>query len=283
MARFQLQLGPVPLHHQVYTDLRSALDAGDWRPGDRLPPERELAARYGVSIITVRHALGELAREGRIERTRGRGTHVLRPLIDRDLAGGLSFAEEMERRGLAPRTRVVDSRIEPAGQAVAQSLEIGLGAPTVYLERLRLAGGDPLLLEQVHLSETRFPGLLGFDFEQNSLYDLLTEHYGIRIARAKEAFEPVLLRAREARLLGLKPRAPALLVEGVAFTVEGEPIEAARTYVRGDRSRYYVERSVARSSWQQRWEEPQMLAAGLRPRSGLRVAASAGGEEGANR
>lgn len=284
MARFQLELGPVPLHHQVYTDLRSALDAGDWGPGDRLPPERELAARYGCSLITVRRALSELAREQRIERTRGRGTHVLRPLIDRDLAGGLSFAEEMERRGLEPQTRLVEAKLEPASQAVATGLGIGLGDETFYLERLRLASGDPLLLEQVHLSAARFPGLLDFDFERNSLYDLLADRYATRIARAKEAFEPVLLRAREARLLGLKPRSPALLVEGVAFTVEGVPIESARSYVRGDRSRYYVERAVARSSWQGRWEEPQMVAAGLRPRPpGLPVAIGAGGEEGANR
>ena len=74
MARYQLEQSPVPLHHQVYLDLRSALDNGEeWKAGDRLPPERELAERYGCSLITVRRALSELAREQRIERTRGRG------------------------------------------------------------------------------------------------------------------------------------------------------------------------------------------------------------------
>ena len=119
MARYRLEAGPIPLHHQVYLDLRSMLDAGAWREGDRLPPERELAARYGCSLITVRHALGELAREGRIERTRGRGTHVLRQRIDHDFAGTLSFAEQMERHGLNAQTRVVSARVEPAGEAVA--------------------------------------------------------------------------------------------------------------------------------------------------------------------
>jgi GntR family transcriptional regulator len=77
MARFRLVVGPVPLHHQVYLDLSSAMDDGEWKPGDRLPTERELAERYGCSLITVRRALSELVREGRIERTRGRGTFVL--------------------------------------------------------------------------------------------------------------------------------------------------------------------------------------------------------------
>src|SRR3989337_2742568 len=121
MARFHLQRGPIPLHHQVFRDLKAALDGDEWSFGERMPSERELAQRYGCGVITVRHALGELVREGRIERTRGRGTFVLQPRIDRNIAGSMSFAEEMQRRGVAPATRVVTERIEPAGAAVAST------------------------------------------------------------------------------------------------------------------------------------------------------------------
>ena len=248
MARYRLDLGPIPLHHQVYLDLRSMLDAGAWREGDRLPPERELATRYGCSLITVRHALGELAREGRIERTRGRGTFVLRQRIDHDFAGALSFAEQMQRHGLNARTRVVTARLEPAGEAVAKALELDAGRPTYYLERLRMAADEPLILEQVHLSADRFPGLLEHDLEHNSLYVLLAERYRTQIVRIAEAIEPVVLRTREARLLDRKPRTPALLVEGTAFAQGGEPVEFARSYVAGDRTRYFVERGFSRSN-----------------------------------
>jgi GntR family transcriptional regulator len=247
MARFRLVVGPVPLHHQVYLDLTSALDAGEWKPGDRLPPERELAERYGCSLITVRRALSELAREQRIERTRGRGTYVLHPRLELDFGGSQSFTSDMQSRGLDPETRVVAARREDAGEAVAHALELKTGAPTLYLERLRLADGEPLLLEQVHLPADRFPGLLASDLEHNSLYEILTERYGTRVVRAREAIEPVLLRAREAKLLDQAPGRPALLVEGVAFAADGFPIEFARSYVRGDRTRYYVERLVVRS------------------------------------
>jgi GntR family transcriptional regulator len=248
MTRFRLLAGPIPLHHQVYLDLRAALDADEWRPGDRLPPERELARRYGTSLITVRRALGDLAREERIERTRGRGTFVLRPRIDRDLAGTLSFTAEMQTRGLDPETRLIAARPEFAGEAVAAALGIEPGAPTLYVERLRLGGGEPLLLEQVHLPAERFPGLLASDLEFNSLYELLTQRYGTDIARARETLEPILLHAREARLLGRPPRTPALLIESIASTADGSPVELGRTYVRGDRTRYYVERVVVRSN-----------------------------------
>lgn len=248
MARYRLELGPIPLHHQVYLDLRGAIESGELRPGDRLPPERELTRRYGCSLITVRRALSELAREQRIERTRGRGTFILRPRIDRDLGGVLSFSEEMQTRGLDAETRLVAARPESAGEAVANALRIEVGAPTLYLERLRLGGGEPLLLEQVHLPAERLPGLLASDLETNSLYDLLTTRYGIHISWARETLEPIVLRSREARLLGCAARTPALLIEGIAFTAEGSPVELGRTYVRGDRTRYYVERVVVRSN-----------------------------------
>jgi GntR family transcriptional regulator len=273
MARFRLELGPVPLHHQVYLDLVSALDSNEWRSGDRLPPERELARRYGCSLITVRRALSELAREQRIERTRGRGTFVLHPRLDLNFGGNRGFADEMLTRGLDPATRLIAARPESAGEAVAAALDLELGSPTLYLERLRLAGGEPLLLEQVHLPAERFPGLLASDLEHNSLYDLLVERYGTRIVRAREALEPVLLRTREAGLLDQAPGKPALLVEGIAYDADGRPIEFARSYVRGDRTRYYVERVVVRARWSD--VEPWSAPSGSDPEAWGAVAGTA--------
>ena len=277
MARFQLERGPIPLHHQVFRDLKSALDANEWRPGDRMPTERALAERYGCSLITIRHALGELVREGRIERTRGRGTFVLQPRIDRDIAGAMSFSEEMQRRGLDPATRVVTARIEPAGDAVAGSLSVAADAPVIYLERVRLGSGEPLLLEQARLPAERFPGLLAFDFEHRSLYDILSERYGTRIVRAREAVEPVILKRREAELLDLPTRTLALQIDGVAFAADGSAVEAARSFVRGDRTRYYLERDVVRAHWLDSTDRMRVAVAGVGRRDG---GAAVGGEEG---
>ena len=277
MARFQLERGPIPLHHQVFRDLKSALDANEWRPGERMPTERELAERYGCSLITVRHALSELVREGRIERTRGRGTFVLQPRIDRDIAGAMSFSDEMQRRGLDPTTRVVTARIEPAGESVAGSLGVAADAPVVYLERVRLGSGEPLLLEQARLPSERFPGLLAFDLERRSLYDILSERYSTRIVRAREAVEPVVLKRREAELLDLPTRSLALQIDGVAFAADGSAVEAARSFVRGDRTRYYLERDVVRAHWLDSTDRMRVAVAGVGRRDG---GAAVGGEEG---
>jgi GntR family transcriptional regulator len=246
MTSFQLEPGPVPLHHQVYLDLRRGLDGGEWSAGDQLPPERELAVRYGCSLITVRRALSDLAREQRLERSRGRGTFVMRTRIDRDLSAPPGFTEEMRSRGLEPETRVITARRQRTGRLAAEALGIGAGAAIVYLERLRLASGEPLLLEQVSLPADRFPGLLETDLETQSLYDILSDRYQTHIARTRETLEPVLLSEATARLLGGPSRGLAMLVEGIAYATDGSPVEYGRTYVRGDRTRYYVERVVAR-------------------------------------
>jgi len=262
VARYRLVVGPVPLHHQVYVDLKAALDSGEYAVGERLPPERELARLYGCSLITIRRALDELAREGRLGRQQGRGTFVLPPRLDRDIGGSMSFSDEMQRRGLDPETRLIAARPEAAAETVAAALQLEPGSPTLYLERLRLAAGEPLLLEMVHLPAERFPGLLASDLEHNSLYDILNERYQSPILRVREALEPVLLPRREAGLLGAKPRGLALLVEGIAFTRGDVPVEFGRTYVRGDRTRYYVERIHVRSGASRARDESPALVAG---------------------
>ena len=247
MSRFRLESGPVPLHHQVYLDLRAALDEGAWRTGERLPPERELAARYGCSLITVRRALTELAREGRLDRARGRGTFARRPPIIRDITARAGFADEMRARGLTPYATVISARVEPAGEAVAEALGIAAGASTCYLERVRGAEGVPLLLEQARLPAERFPGLLDEDFTVVSLYDVLDRRYGSPVAGTRETIRAIIPSAREVRLLALPGPTPSICLEGMAVDPDGVPVEHGRTVVSPLHARYFIETTGPRA------------------------------------
>ena len=129
---------------------------------------------------------------------------------------------------------------------MAAALGIQIGAPTFYVERLRLADGVPLLLEQVHLPVDRFPGLLSEDLERARSTTCWPGGTTRRWRPARETIVPTALPAREARLLGQQPDSLALLVEGMAYTRAGVPVEYARSYVRGDRMRYHVDREIAR-------------------------------------
>jgi GntR family transcriptional regulator, N-acetylglucosamine utilization regulator len=247
MTGYALERGPVPLYHQVYVHLVAALGRGEWKRGDQIPTERELARSYGCSLITIRRALDELAREGRLERTRGRGTFVTEPPIVRDLAAHVGFADEVRAMGYEPYAVVESARREPAIGAVAESLAIKPGTAVWYLERVRGADGMPLLLEQVRLPADRLPGLFErHDFSRESLWDVLRTEYALPVARHEEVLSAIVPTAREARLLGLRARRPTIQFDGVAFATDGQPIEAARTLVSPDRARYFVELSGAR-------------------------------------
>jgi DNA-binding GntR family transcriptional regulator len=238
---FRLEPGPIPLHHQVYLRVRAALNAGDWLPGDRLPGERELAQQFECSVITVRQALGELERERRLRRMRGRGTFVIDPPIERDLTELTSFTEEMNQRGLDPHTKLIVAESREADEAAVRALQLRPGSQVIFLERLRCIGDQPLLLEQVHLPESRFGDFLNADIAEGSLYAALANKYDVRLVRARETIEPVLPAAREARLLQQDRRRPALLLELIAFEAAGTPVEYCRAIIRGDRAKYYVE------------------------------------------
>jgi GntR family transcriptional regulator len=231
----------LPLYRRIETDVRDRIRSGDLAPGAQLPTEIELMDTYEVSRATVRQALRELLAEGLIEIRRGLGTYVTQRRFEHTIGGFYSFSREIERHGLVPGTRVLGLGVESADEAVAVALGVGPGTSVVALRRLRLAGDDPLVVETSYLPAARFPGLERVDFGQVRLYDTLTNAYGCRPTRARETFEPVLVTADEAALLGQRRGEPALRVERVAFDQDDAPIEFCRSTVRGDRYRYSVE------------------------------------------
>ena len=236
-----LASGYVPLHQQVYAALSSDLTTGRWAPGDRLPTERELAADFGCSLITVRRALEKLVRERRIVRIRGKGTFATSQPVDRELASLSSFTDEMNARGLDPRTTVTDVRLEEALPATAEAFVLRVGTAVYAIERVRLAGGEPLMVEQVRLPAHLFPGLLEHDLAHASLYELLVGQYGVVLERGDETIEPALPEPRIAELLGQDAHSPVLVLTLVSYSVDGRPVEFCRSIVRGDRARYHLE------------------------------------------
>jgi GntR family transcriptional regulator len=241
-AGYSLERGPVPLYHQVYLHLGDALDHGAWQRGDQIPTERDLAASFGCSLITVRRALDELAREGRLERTRGRGTFVTEPPIARNIIGPVGFADELRSLGFQPYSVVVTARLEEASPVVANALAIPPRSAVCYLERVRGADGQPLVLEQVRLPAALVPGLIERDLgREASLWDILRDVYHCPVERYREMLSAVVPSVREAALLALRSRRPAVQFEGIAFTTDDVPIEHSRTVVSPERARYYVE------------------------------------------
>jgi GntR family transcriptional regulator len=231
----------VTVHGQIEDWLADAIATGRLAPGDRLPTEQDLAAWLGVSRMTLRHALAELAQRGLVTRTVGRsgGTFVAEPKVEQDLTVLAGFSEQLRRHGLVAGARVLAASELRASAAAAAALEIAVGAPVYEVRRLRLAGGQPILIEHSLFPAERCPGLLGYRLD-GSLYELLEERYGQRPHRAKESLEPVCAGVREAEALGVPEGAPLMLVERTAYARSGLPLEFARDLFRGDRTKVVV-------------------------------------------
>ncbi len=188
------------VHGQIEDWLADAIATGRLAPGDRLPTEQDLAEWLGVSRMTLRHALAELAQRGLVTRSVGRsgGTFVAEPKVEQDLTVLAGFSEQLRRHGLVAGARVLAAAEIRASAAAAAALEIKVGAAVYEVRRLRLAGGQPILIEHSLFPAERCPGLLGYRLD-GSLYELLDQKYGQRPHRAKESLEPVCAGVRDPR------------------------------------------------------------------------------------
>jgi GntR family transcriptional regulator len=229
--------GNLPLHVQIHERLRQSISSQKLKAGEAIPSERELAETFAVSRMTVRQALRSLRQEGLIYQERGVGTFVARRKLDvhtRNLGG---FTEEMRRRGLEPRSKVIGLDREAATAPVAESLGIEDNAEVFRLERLRLVDSVPLAHEIAFLPVELCPDLDDFDFEIISLYEVLEKHFSLEIDHAEEVLEADCASTSVAQLLAVKANAPLLVVNRVVFTAVNQAIEVVRTIYRADRYR----------------------------------------------
>jgi GntR family transcriptional regulator len=214
--------------------VRTAVDdiLADLDEGDPVPPERELAVRFGVSRETVRQALHELLVEGRIER-RGRGTVVSRPKLVQPLSLR-SYTEGAAERGRVPGRIPVTWEDIPATTDMAEALSIPAGDTVIHLERVLLADGQRIGLESTYLPKRRFGTFTDTFDPATSLYAAVRAT-GVQFGSAVERIETALPSPREASLLESTTAMPMLLLRRTSVDANGRPIEVVRALYRGDR------------------------------------------------
>jgi len=208
--------------------------------GDALPPERMLAPRFGVSRMTLRRAVEELVREGRLVRRQGAGTFVAGPKIAQGLAA-TSFSEDMRQRGSVPSSRTLAIDDVPAGAQLGRRLEISPGERVLRVIRLRLADDAPMALETLHVPRSIAPGLDGEMLTDGSFYELLHDVYGIVLAGGQQTIEATVTDEAESEALEVPLHSPAFLFERVSRDAENRVVEFVRSVYRGDRYQFRVD------------------------------------------
>lgn len=232
----------IPLYHQLKEILRESVDNGNWNTGDKVPSENQLMDEYGVSRNTVKKAIEELVQDGVLYRIQGKGTFVSKPKFQQPLMGFYSFSKVLKEHGMNPKDIILDIREVKPTAKIKEGLQMISDECVIELKRLRCANNEPIILESSFFTKKTVPDMAKLnEIGPVSLYDLLEQQFNVVITRAKEAFEPVLIRADESEHLQTKEGLPALLLERTAFDKEGNPVEFCRLIVRGDRCRFYTE------------------------------------------
>jgi GntR family transcriptional regulator len=221
-----------PLYQQIKGLIMNSLQASEWKPGEAIPSETELALRYRVSQGTVRKAIDELAAENLVVRRQGKGTfvatHAERQVQYRFLK---LFPDHGNAASQGPaQRRIIDCKRQRASAEVARALNLRTGDAVLLVRRVLSFSETPTILEDLWLPGSPFKGLTAerlTDY-RGPMYALFETEFGVRMVRAQEKLRAVLPDEDQCALLKITPHTPLLSVERIAFTYNDSPMELRR-------------------------------------------------------
>ena len=229
---------PAPRYRIIADTLADRIERGDLAAGQPLPAERRLAEDFGVSRVTVRSALEQLAEQGLVVQRQGSGTYVTER-VSQPLSVLTSFSEDLAARGMQADERIISRGKGRASSEEVMCLGLTPGAPVSRVSRLRCADGQPLALENATVIEDALPvpEELG-----GSLYAAMAER-GLRPVRAVQRLTAIAIDGSLAQLLGVAEHSPGLQITRVGYAVGDRPVEYTRSTFRGDRWDFVTELS----------------------------------------
>ena len=218
-----------PLYRQIKALILQALETGEWRPGQVIPSEQELAARFSVSQGTVRKAIDEMAADNLLVRKQGKGTYVASHNDPRALFRFLRLVP-VDGDLSSPQSIPLDCWRAKAGQEASRMLAIEPGAPIIIVRRLLKFANKPVVIDEIYLPGEVFQGLTAETLQgwSGSLYSLFESRFGIRMIRAQERIRAVAADRGASEALKVPEGTPLLSVERVTYTYGDKPVEWRR-------------------------------------------------------
>lgn len=218
-----------PLYRQIKALILQALETGEWRPGQAIPSEQELAARFSVSQGTVRKAIDEMAAENLLVRKQGKGTYVASHNDPRALFRFLRLVP-VDGDLSSPQSIPLDCWRAKAGQEASRMLAIEPGAPIIIVRRLLKFANKPVVIDEIYLPGELFQGLSAETLQgwHGSLYSLFESRFGVRMIRAQERIRAVAADRGASEALKVFEGTPLLSVERVTYTYGDKPVEWRR-------------------------------------------------------
>jgi GntR family transcriptional regulator len=224
-----------PLYVQLEKRLIERLK-NEWKPGKQIPTESELCSQYGVSRITMRHAIARLVNRGLLERGRGRGTFVRDSRLTADVRSVSSYTDEISTLGMNPGSKLISTAPAIANIDQAEIFNIPEGTELLVITRLRTGDGKPIGLQQTILVAEMVPSIIEFLKDGSSLYSILLQKYGITPTEAVETYTVGVVPSQYLELLEVTKSSPVFVVDRVSRN-SSAVFEHTHSIMRGDRYR----------------------------------------------
>ena len=243
----------LPKYYLVKKAIVENIDNEVYDSKEPIPSERELMETYQVSRITIRKAIDELVTEGYLYKVQGKGTYVKTDEGSNNLFSITSCTEDVLKLGLTPSKKVVVSELVDANVKRAKALEITTSDNVYMIGRILYADKEPLNYTLTFLPEKIFPSLSKYDFDQDaakydlkkeSLYQIITEVYGVKITKARRTIEAIGAQDEIAEYLDIEEGTPIILFRCITYgIVNGReiPIENFKCYYRTDKFKFYID------------------------------------------
>ncbi|MGI6069301.1 MAG: GntR family transcriptional regulator [Blautia sp.] len=231
----------IPLYQQLKEELKTAIKNGTFPCGEKIPTETELSEQFKVSRITVRRAVEELCQEDFLSKKQGKGTYVKHNKVKRKIEHLLSFGQACEANGMVPSRLVTKRKIVNLSSDDAAVMGVEPGSPAVFIQRVNMADGFPIMCENNYYPYERFSFLLEESMDC-SLYKLLADKYQIKVTYSTDSYLDIVRSSGEiSKLLHVSNGEPLFFLYCQIYDQDHKLIHIGKQYIIGEQYRFYLE------------------------------------------
>ncbi len=225
----------VPIYYQIAKLFEELIYKGEFKPGDSLPPEHQIAEFFQISRMTVRRAISELITANLVYAQKGKGTFIAEPKLDDIIFELGDFHEEIQKKNMTPRSKLLGVKIVRANKTLSKKLAIPLDTSCLYFSMVLTADNEPLVYEKKNIEYIKQKPILETELKDPSLTNLAVLHGEHFPTMSKRILHASIVTEEEAKVLKVEPNTPVFVVEQTIYNSAKKPVGWGRSVYRGDK------------------------------------------------
>ncbi len=228
-----------PIYKQLKNIIIEEIKSKSLKIDTKMLSERDYSEKFGISRITVRQAINELVQEKYLIRIVGKGTFIASPDRSIEFTQLISFTEDMEKKGLSVRSKVLEFELIEPELDTMKKLHIDKDDKVFYLKRIRFADEKPMAIQESFIISKYCPELPGYDFSKESLYSVIQKDFNLKLSYTRNILKTRISNEEEIDIFKLKDKISVFILDYTAFLKDDIPFEYGSSIYRGDKYTFY--------------------------------------------